>query len=136
MLNRYCFSKTFVVAAIFLLTGIVFSAQAMAEMRIFELQHRSAAELAEMVRELVGEGAKVATHNNKLLVNASAAELAEIAELVASYDRIQPMLRVTVNQGNRLDDHNREVSTSGRLQGGSVVVGLNEPGRGDGTQVK
>ena len=135
MLNRYCFSKTFVVAAIFLLTGIVFSAQAMAEMRIFELQHRSAAELAEMVRELVGEGAKVATHNNKLLVNASAAELAEIAELVASYDRIQPMLRVTVNQGNRLDDHNREVSTSGRLHSGSVVVGLNGPEWGDGGSI-
>ena len=135
MMNRYRFPRPFVVAAIFLLAGIIFSAQAMAEMKIFELQHRSAAELAEMVREFVDEGAKVSAHRNKLLVNASAAELDAIADLVAAYDRIQPMLRVTVNQGNRLDDRNREVSTSGRLHGGSVVVGLNGPDRGDGGSI-
>ncbi len=135
MMNRFHFPKLFVVTAIILLAGIFSSTQAVAEMRIFELQHRSAEELAEMVRELVDDGAKVATHNNKLLINASAAELDEVAALVASYDRAQPMLRVTVRQGNSRDERNREVSTSGRLHSGSVFVGLNGPERNDGGSI-
>ena len=134
-MNRYRFSKTFVATAIALLLGILCSSQATAEMRIFELQHRSARELAVMVQAFVDDGAKVVAHNNKLMVNASAAELDAVAELVVAYDRIQPMLRVTVKQENRLNDRNREVSTSGQLQGGSVVVGLNGPGRVDGGSI-
>jgi len=134
-MNRYSYSKSFVVGALLLLVCFLSTGQAIAEMRIFELQHRSAIELAEMVRELVDDGAKVSAHRNKLLVNASAAELDAVAELVASYDRIQPMLRVTVNQGNRRDDRNREISTSGHLQSGSVVVDLNGPDRGDGGSI-
>ena len=134
-MNRYRFSKTFVATAIALLLGILCSSQATAEMRIFELQHRSARELAVMVQAFVDDGAKVVAHNNKLMVNASAAELDAVAELVVAYDRIQPMLRVTVKQENHLNDRNREVSTSGQLQVGSVVVGLNGPGRVDGGSI-
>ncbi len=57
---------------------------ASAEMRIFELQHQSGGELAEMVRTLVGREAKVAAHRNTLVVNASPAELDDVARLVAS----------------------------------------------------
>lgn len=135
MMNCYRFPKSFITAAIILFVGLFFVAQAIAEMRIFELQHRSAAELAEMVRGFVGEDARVTAHRNKLLVNASAAELDAVAELVVAYDRIQSMLRVTVEQGNLLDDRNRGVSGSGRLQGGTVVVGQNGPGRVDGGSI-
>ena len=43
-------------------------------------------------KRFVDEGAKVASHRNTLVVNASPAELSEIATLVASYDRAQRML--------------------------------------------
>ena len=127
--------KRLVLTILMLLACIVFSGQVRAEMRVFELQHRSAGELAEMVREFVDDDAKVAAHRNTLVINASPAELAEIASLVASYDRAQRMLRVTVKQGSHLDDQNRELNTSGRLRSGSVAVDLNNPGRGDGGSI-
>jgi len=132
---RSCLSKLFVSISLMLLAYIVFSGQAIAEIRIFELQNRSAGELAEMIRAVVADGAKVAAHKNTLVVNASPDELAEVAGLVASYDRAQRMLRVTVNQGSRLDDHTRGVNTSGHLRSGSVAVDLNRPDRGDGGSI-
>jgi type II secretory pathway component GspD/PulD (secretin) len=122
--------KQLVLIGLMLLACMVFSDQALAETRVFELQHRSAGELSEIVREFVGDSAKVAAHRNTLVVNASSAELAEIAKLVASYDRAQRMLRVTVDQGNRLNDQSRELNASGRLRSGSVAVDLNKLGRG------
>ena len=113
------------------LTCFVFAPQVYAEMRVFELQHRQAGELAEIVRELVDDGVRVAAHRNTLVVNASPAELAQIVSLVSSYDRAQSMLRVTIDQGSLLDDRRREISTSGRLHGGSVAVDLNGPDHGD-----
>ena len=135
MTIRRCLSKLFVSISLMLLACTVFSGQALAELRIFELKNRPAGELAEMVRALVDDGAKVVAHRNTLVINASPAELNEIATLVASYDRVQRMLRVTVNQGRRLDDHTREVNTSGHLRSGSVAVDLNGPDRGDGGSI-
>jgi hypothetical protein len=130
--NRYCFSADLISTCFMLLICLFSVGQACAEMRVFELQHRPAGELAEIVREFVDEGAKVASHRNTLVVNASPAELSEIATLVASYDRAQRMLRVTVNQGSLQDERHREIHTSGRLHSGSVAVRLNDPKSGDG----
>lgn len=94
----------------------VFPEQASAEMRLFELQHRPVGELAEMVRSLLGEEARVATDRNTLVVNASPSALDEVARLVDSYDRSKQMLRVTIEQGKTFSGHERGVSTSGRLQ--------------------
>jgi len=132
---RRCWSKLFVSISLMLFTCILSSGQVRAETRVFKLQNRSAGELAEMVRDFVDDSAKVAAHRNTLVVNASPAELNEIANLVASYDRAQRMLRVTVNQGSRLDDHTREVNTSGHLRSGSVAVDLNRPDRKDGGSI-
>ena len=127
--------KQLVLSGLILVACMVFSDQALAETRVFELQHRSAGELSEIVREFFGDSAKVAAHRNTLVVNASSAELAEIAKLVASYDRAQRMLRVTVNQGSRLEDQGRELNASGRLRSGSVAVDLGNPGRGEGGSI-
>jgi type II secretory pathway component GspD/PulD (secretin) len=115
-------SRLIVVMSLILLSCLVVHGQATAEMRIFELQHRSAEEAAEMVRSLLDDDAKIAAHKNTLVVNASPDELAEVAKLVTSYDHAQRMLRVTVEQGNSLNDQNREINASGHVQDGSVVV--------------
>ena len=94
----------------------VIATPASAEMRIFELQHRPVAELAEMVRNLLGEGARVAAYHNSLAVNAPPAALDEVARLVASYDRAGQMLRIIIEQGKTSSGHESELSASGRLQ--------------------
>ena len=107
----------------------VFPEQASAEMRLFELQHRPVGELAEMVRSLLGEEARVATDRNTLVVNASPSALDEVARLVDSYDRSKQMLRVTIEQGKTFSGHERGVSASGRLQNDGSRIIFGPPGK-------
>lgn len=101
---------------------------ASADMRIFELQHRPVAELAEIVRTLLSDEAKVAAYQNTLVVNASSAELQEVARLVATYDRAKQMLRVTIEQGKSSSDAKRDMSASGRVQKGDTRIVLGRSG--------
>jgi type II secretory pathway component GspD/PulD (secretin) len=115
MLVRYRLQFFLVVfLALFFVCGA--PGNVLAELRTFELQHRSAGELAETVRYLLGEEARVAAYQNTLAVNASPAVLDEVARLVDSYDRSRQMLRVTIEQGRKFSGHAHAVSTSGRLQ--------------------
>ncbi len=100
-----------------------------AEMRIFELQHRPVNELAELVRSLLGEGARVAAYRNTLAVNATPAALDEVATLVATYDRPKQMLRIIIEQGKSSSALESEVSVSGRLQNGENKVVLGPSGQ-------
>ena len=121
---RYCLKLFLLVAAVVLFcTGL--PAAAKAEMRIFELQHRPVSELAEMVRSLLGEEAKVAAFHNTLAVNASPDALDEVARLVASFDRARQMLRVTIDQGKSFTEDEFGVSTSGRLLHDNNLVIIN-----------
>lgn len=106
---------------------VLFSSPAAAEMRIFELQHRPAAELAGMVRQLVNDSAKVTSHRNTLMVNSTSAELAEVAKLVEAYDQPLLMLRITVEQGVRADTSATEFKASGRMQNESVSARFGTP---------
>jgi type II secretory pathway component GspD/PulD (secretin) len=115
MIVRYRL-QLFLVLFFVLFTWGVFPASVSAEMRLFELQYRPVGELAEMVRSLLGEEARIAAYRNTLVVNASPSALDEVARLVASYDRSKQMLRVTIEQGKTFSEHERAVSTSGRLQ--------------------
>ena len=115
MIVRYRL-QLFLVLFFVLFTWGVFPASVSAEMRLFELQYRPVGELAEMVRSLLGEEARIAAYRNTLVVNASPSALDEVARLVASYDRSKQMLRVTIEQGKTFSEHERAVSTSGHLQ--------------------
>lgn len=118
--------------ALFCLALLACSGRAYAEMRIFTLEHKPAAEIAEVVRALVSDGAKVATHRNTLVVNTSPAELEEIARLVAEYDQPVRMLRVTVEQSLRETSRSHDLGASGRISSGSVVIGAGQPRRQPG----
>lgn len=124
MIVRYRLQLLLVLFFVLFACG-AFPDPASAEMRLFELQHRPVGELAEMVRSLLGEEARVATDRNTLVVNASPSALDEVARLVDSYDRSKQMLRVTIEQGKTLSGHERGVSTSGRLQNDDsrIVIG-------------
>lgn len=102
---------------------IVSGAPALADMRIFELEHRSATELANTVRALVGEEAKVAVHRNTLVVRSTPALINEVAQLVAAYDKPISMLRISVEQGRSVDNQRQRALASGNLQVGAVTLG-------------
>ena len=127
MIVRYRL-QLFLALFIVLFAWGVFPEQASAEMRLFELQHRPVGELAEMVRSLLGEEARVATDRNTLVVNASPSALDEVARLVDSYDRSKQMLRVTIEQGKTFSGHERGVSTSARLQNDDSRIVFGPPG--------
>jgi type II secretory pathway component GspD/PulD (secretin) len=127
MIVRYRL-QLFLVLFFVLFTWGVFPASVSAEMRLFELQYRPVGELAEMVRSLLGEEARIAAYRNTLVVNASPSALDEVTRLVASYDLSKQMLRVTIEQGKTFSGHERGVSASGRLQNDDsrIVFGSSE----------
>jgi type II secretory pathway component GspD/PulD (secretin) len=122
-MNARCL-RSVMATAFVLLVCLSLPAPVTAEMRMFELQHRPVGELAEVVRALVSDDAKVAAYGNTLVVNASPHELQEVAHLVSTYDRSQKMLRVTVEQGKSNKAGARDLTVSGRLHSddGSVII--------------
>jgi len=119
--------KYFKTCALAWCCSLLLSVPVAAEMQIFELQHRSAGELAEIVRSVVSENARVAAHQNTLVVRTDPAELAEIARLVADYDRAQSMLRITIDQGARTDSQGQDVGAAVLVRNDSVKIGLGSP---------
>lgn len=110
-------------------------APALAEMRIFELQHRPASDLAETVRPLLSEQAKLAVHRNTLVVRGTTEELAEVASLVAAFDKPLAMLRISVEQGYQSQAAGRGLSASGSVSSGPVTVGVFNRGGRDNASI-
>jgi hypothetical protein len=103
-----------------------------AEMRIFTLQHRPADELAETVRALIGDQAKVAAHHNTLVVRATSAEINEVASLVEVFDKPLAMLRISIDQGFDAFSRGQNLSASGTVKSGPVTVkSFSRPGPED-----
>lgn len=92
---------------------VALASTAFAETRIFDLQHRRASDVAEAVRTVLGDDAKVTAVDRSLVVNASAAELSGAAELIARLDRPARMLRVYVAQDQR--DSSQATSAGGSI---------------------
>ncbi|NJC88631.1 MAG: hypothetical protein FIB02_08885 [Desulfuromonas sp.] len=96
-----------------------------AETRIFDLNHRRAADVAEAVRTVLGDEAKVTAVDRSLVVNASAAELTGVAELISRLDRPARMLRVYVAQDQQ--DRSQVNSFGGSIEASSgnstVIIG-------------
>jgi len=109
--------------------SFVLSFPVAAEMQIFELQNRSAGDLAEIVRSIVSENARVAAHQNTLVVRSDPAELAEVARLVADYDQAQSMLRITVDQDARTDRQGQDGGAAVWVRHDSVQIGIGSPRR-------
>lgn len=127
LLNIISLDRPFIAVMFVLFASLVLVDAAMAEMRIFQLQHQSAQELAEIVRSLVGENVKIASHKNSLVVDAGPSVLADVAKVVASYDRPLSMLRVTVEQTSLSKGEKQDMSVSGLYEDDSIIVGLGRP---------
>lgn len=136
LLNNNFLDRIITAVILVLFVSLVPTDDAAAEMRIFELQHQSAQELAEIVRPLFGESVKITSHKNTLVVNASPSELADVAKVVASYDRPLKMLRVTVEQASLLKGKRQEVNASGRYKDDSLTVGFSNRVTGENSSIQ
>jgi len=109
------------------LLGCFLAAGAWAETRIFELSYRRAAEVAEIVRSVLGEDAKVTAVDRSLIVNAAPHELSAAAELIKRFDRPPRMLRVIVSQERTQADTGSRLGASGRVSSGAATVVIGRP---------
>lgn len=107
-----------------LLTLLPMLAMAQAVTEVIEPRNRLAQELAPLLQPLAGVGGSVAAYDNKLIVRAAPAQIAEMRRLLEQLDRAPRQLRVSVRQGRRLQSDEQEAGLSGvyRRGDGSVAV--------------
>lgn len=110
------------VSILALLFALFCSIPVAAEVRMFDLQHRRAADVAEAVRTILGEGAKVTAIHQTLVVNASPQDLSVVSELLGRLDRPPRMLRVTVSQTSESSLLGTATGVSGKVSVRSSTV--------------
>jgi hypothetical protein len=103
------------------------AAPVLAETRVFDISHRRATEVAEAVRTVLGDNAKVTAVDRSLIINASPHELDAAGELIRRFDRPPRMLRVIVGQGRTQVDTETGVGASGRISSGDATVVIGRP---------
>ena len=89
-------------------------------MRVFTMQHRPAADLARVIRPLLGPGGSVVADGDKLVVRTGSANLRSVARVVKQLDQPRATLRITVRQV--------------LLRGGSVQWGTGAGGEAGATR--
>ncbi|MFQ5659188.1 MAG: secretin N-terminal domain-containing protein [Gammaproteobacteria bacterium] len=93
-----------------------------AQLEVIPLQHRSADEVIAIIKPLLARGGSVTGMNDQLIIKTTAANLAEIKQLLQHIDKAARRLMITVRQdvdGTSLDaDH----SLSGSYSSGDVTI--------------
>lgn len=72
-----------------------------AQIKVLALKHVVAEEILPVVRDVLEGQGKVSTWDNRLIINASAEEIATIEEVLQQIDLPPTMLRISVRQENR-----------------------------------
>jgi len=102
-----------------LLVGLLFYGVAQAdEIRVLQLQHRSAAEIMPLVRPLLGPEDVLNGLDYRLIVRTSDARLREIERVIAQVDTVQRQLRLTVKHVLARDAANVLAALSGSIGSG------------------
>ena len=89
---------------------------------IIELQHRTADEMLPVARQIVEPEGSVSALQNKLLVRGTAAQVAQVREVIGQLDTQPRQLLITVNQGGEIDTRSRARGYSGKIGSGSVTA--------------
>jgi type II secretory pathway component GspD/PulD (secretin) len=72
-----------------------------AEIKVLALKHVAAEEIVPVVRDVLEGQGKVSTWDNRLIINASAEEIATLEAVLQQIDLPPTMLRISVRQENR-----------------------------------
>ncbi len=120
-------------AAILLLLLFALPADAQTEIRVFELQYRSAEELIDVVGPLVDPEGTVTGSGFRLVVRSSPQNLAELAQALTALDTPRRQFMISVRQGaqGRVVDYGARAD--GRFETGDVDI---EVGRGGPPRVQ
>lgn len=101
---------------------------------VFQLHHRTAGELAEVVRPLAGADGTVRAADDKLIVRAAPDRIERIRAVLDKIDVAPRELLITVRQGADLRSSSDSAGLSGRVDGGDARVVV-PPRRSDDANV-
>lgn len=90
--------------------------------RVFTPQHRLASELLPTVQSLASPGGSVSVFDNKLVVRASAAQMAEIEQVLASLDKPARQFLITLRQDQESSLDRRAVDVGGVYKDGDTRI--------------
>lgn len=90
---------------------------------VIEPRHRAALELMPLVESVAGPGSAT-VYDNKLIVRATPAQMAELRGLLDQFDRAARQMMISVRQGGLTDQNDRNIGVSGtyRRGDGRIVV--------------
>ncbi len=86
----------YVVLIVVLGSTSVFGAET--DVKIFYVKHRQAAELAPVVRQVIGEAGKVVAFEDRLILRAPSDELKKARKLIAQLDVAKAVVQISVRQ--------------------------------------
>lgn len=111
---------------------------AFADVKVIELSHRPANELAAAIEPLLGRDSSVSAYSGKLILKGSAKELADIEKLVRQLDLRRSTLRLDLRQSATKLSSGQQAALGGRVQTGpesaAVLSGRFERTLGTGSQ--
>lgn len=109
------------IVLLFVLAALVFPSAANAKIQVLTLRHVAPDKVLPVVRDLLNGAGKISHWENRLIVNASAEEIATIEEVLRQIDVAPAMVRITVRT------ENRHAQAGSRI--GVAVLQTNEPAR-------
>lgn len=93
-----------------------------ADIKVLAVKHLMAEEIVSVVRDVLEGQGKVSTWDNRLIVNASAEEIATIEEVLRQIDVPPTMLRISVRQEERKGRAANRVTLTGTPKPGMAGV--------------
>lgn len=101
------------------------AAVARAEVKVIELQHRPASEMAAVLAPLLSAEGSVSAYGSKLILKGSARELGEMEKVVRQLDVVRRTLRLALRQSASDLTSGQQEALGGRIGvGGETEVGL------------
>ncbi len=104
-------------------------------LEIIELEHTLASDILPLVQPLVVQGGTVTGMHDRLVVKTTSANLSEIKNVLAAFDRAPKTLRITVKQDQAQQSRIQEDAVSGRFRAGDASGRLADPGTHNGASV-
>ncbi|MCD4688565.1 MAG: hypothetical protein K8R55_04425 [Desulfuromonadaceae bacterium] len=98
-----------------------------AEIKVLALKHVTAEDILPVVRDVLEGQGKVSTWDNRLIINASAEEIATIEEVLQQIDLPPTMLRISVRQENRQGQAGTRAVLSNPPASGMAGAGVSVP---------
>jgi hypothetical protein len=109
---------------------------ALAELRVFELQHTTPESLLPVIEPLLGPYESVSAHRNSLVVNAGEGALTRIEGLLAELDRPQRNLLISVRRRGSAQALHSGTAVSGTLQQGDVSISTGSGREDSGVELR